>query len=127
MTVLDDIVAGVRQDLAVREARTPLAAVKERAARVPGAKECLGRLHDEEAVGVIAEVKRSSPSKGALATISDPAELASQYELGGARNTSKPYLSFAITTEPLHGRYVELKCTVNQRDEGGRGEGSLEN
>lgn len=84
MTVLDDIVAGVRQDLAVREARTPLAAVKERAARVPGAKECLGRLHDEEAVGVIAEVKRSSPSKGALAAISDPAELATQYELGGA-------------------------------------------
>ena len=31
MTVLDDIVAGVRQDLAVREQATPLAEVKERA------------------------------------------------------------------------------------------------
>ncbi|MBO1750274.1 indole-3-glycerol phosphate synthase TrpC [Actinotalea sp. BY-33] len=84
MTVLEDIVAGVRQDLADREARIPLDAVKERAARVPGAKECMSRLHDDEAVAVIAEVKRSSPSKGALAPIDDPAELAGEYEKGGA-------------------------------------------
>lgn len=84
MTVLDDIVAGVRADLAVREAATPLDVVKERAARVPGAIECLSRLRHDEAVGVIAEVKRASPSAGALAAISDPADLAEQYEAGGA-------------------------------------------
>ena len=84
MTVLEDIVAGVRLDLAEREEKTPLVDVKERASRVPGAKECLGRLHDEAAVGVIAEVKRSSPSKGALAAIDDPAQLAGEYEAGGA-------------------------------------------
>jgi indole-3-glycerol phosphate synthase len=33
---------------------------------------------------VIAEVKRSSPAKGALATIDDPAALADAYEAGGA-------------------------------------------
>ena len=33
---------------------------------------------------IIAEVKRSSPSRGALADIPDPAALAAQYELGGA-------------------------------------------
>jgi indole-3-glycerol phosphate synthase len=35
-------------------------------------------------VQVIAEVKRSSPSKGALAEITDPAALARDYEAGGA-------------------------------------------
>jgi indole-3-glycerol phosphate synthase len=36
-------------------------------------------------IGVIAEVKRRSPSKGDLATIPDPADLAVSYAEGGAR------------------------------------------
>lgn len=36
-------------------------------------------------VGVIAEVKRASPSRGMLASISDPSTLARAYEAGGAR------------------------------------------
>ncbi len=39
-------------------------------------------------LSVIAEVKRSSPSKGALAKISDPAELALRYQAGGATAVS---------------------------------------
>jgi indole-3-glycerol phosphate synthase len=35
-------------------------------------------------LSIIAEVKRSSPSKGAPAEISDPARLAAQYEEAGA-------------------------------------------
>ncbi len=84
MTVLDDIVAGVHEDLAARQQATPLAQLKERAARIPEAKDALARLHDDTAVAVIAEVKRSSPSKGALAPIADPAALAAEYEAGGA-------------------------------------------
>ena len=84
MTVLDEIVAGVREDLAQREAVTPLAAVKERAVRMTGAKDCVSRLRVSDAVTVIAEVKRSSPSRGSLASIADPAALALEYEKGGA-------------------------------------------
>lgn len=84
MSVLDDIVAGVREDLAVREAALPLAALKEIAQRTPDALECVGRLADESAVSIIAEVKRSSPSKGELSEIGDPGALASAYEAGGA-------------------------------------------
>jgi len=103
MTVLDDIVAGVRQDLAVREQATPLAEVKERARRRESAIECVGRLRAEDAVRVIAEVKRSSPSKGALATIKDPAALAAEYEKGGAA-----VISVSTEERRFHGSLADL-------------------
>ena len=85
MSVLDDIIAGVRQDLKEREDRVPLARIKEMEAQVPEAKDALGALRNRDgAVKIISEVKRSSPSKGALAAIPDPAALASTYEAGGA-------------------------------------------
>jgi indole-3-glycerol phosphate synthase len=86
MTVLDDIIAGVREDLAERRRARPLAQVREDALAVPparGAFEALGG-GTGGGVAVIAEVKRSSPSKGALADIADPAALAAAYERGGA-------------------------------------------
>ena len=85
MSVLDDIIAGVRQDLKEREDRVPLARIKEMETQVPEAKDALGALRGRDgAVKIISEVKRSSPSKGALAAIPDPAALASTYETGGA-------------------------------------------
>jgi len=82
--VLDEIVAGVREDVAVREAALPLSEVKAAALDAPPARDAFAALR-APGVGVIAEVKRRSPSKGALATITDPAELAAEYEAGGAR------------------------------------------
>ena len=84
MTVLDDILAGVREDLEERQARVDLDELQERAAQRPSAVNAEAALRDGDAVKVIAEVKRSSPSKGALAAIADPAGLASDYEAGGA-------------------------------------------
>ncbi|WP_127129212.1 indole-3-glycerol phosphate synthase TrpC [Georgenia sp. SYP-B2076] len=85
MTVLEDIVAGVREDLAEREAQRPLDVLKEMAQRQDSAKDAVAALRGEhDAVTIISEVKRSSPSKGALADIADPAGLASEYEAGGA-------------------------------------------
>lgn len=83
MTVLDDIVEGVRIDVADRMATTPLEHLKERAASVRPAQD-VGAILRGDDVCVIAEVKRSSPSKGALAEIADPAALALEYEAGGA-------------------------------------------
>lgn len=85
--VLDDIVAGVRADVSEREAALPLSAVKELAAAAPPPHDGVAALR-AAGVGVIAEVKRRSPSKGALATITDPAALAAEYEAGGARMIS---------------------------------------
>lgn len=84
-TVLDDIIAGVREDQAERERRTPLEELKERASRQAPARDGVSALrHNDTGVKVIAEVKRSSPSKGALAMIADAAGLAQDYEAGGA-------------------------------------------
>ncbi|MCW2724563.1 MAG: indole-3-glycerol phosphate synthase [Frankiales bacterium] len=83
MSVLDDILVGTREDLAARQAARPLEAVKEQAADRPAALDGYAALR-QPGVGVIAEVKRSSPSKGALAAIADPAGLAADYEAGGA-------------------------------------------
>ncbi|MEO9137895.1 MAG: indole-3-glycerol phosphate synthase TrpC [Jatrophihabitans sp.] len=85
--VLDEIVAGVREDVAARQAALPMAEIKARAAATRPAYDALAALR-APGVGVIAEVKRSSPSKGALATIDDPAALARMYEAGGARMIS---------------------------------------
>jgi indole-3-glycerol phosphate synthase len=83
MTVLDDIVAGVREDLAGREATVPLEQLRQRAERQAQALDARAALA-AKGVKVIAEVKRSSPSKGALAAIADPAGLAADYAAGGA-------------------------------------------
>lgn len=83
MSVLDEILDGVRADLAVRQAAVSLDELKERATRAPAARDALAVLRADD-VAVIAEVKRSSPSKGALAPIEDPAALAAAYESGGA-------------------------------------------
>ena len=83
MSVLDDILVGVREDLAARQAVISLDELKDRAAAQPTAKDAAAALR-APGVSVIAEVKRSSPSKGALAAIADPAALAEDYEAGGA-------------------------------------------
>ena len=85
--VLDEILAGVREDLALREAQVPLDEIKQAAAQASPPKDAYAKLR-APGVGVIAEVKRASPSKGQLAEIPDPAELAKEYAAGGARAVS---------------------------------------
>src|SRR3954471_4484423 len=87
MTVLDEIIDGVRVDLAEREAHTTLDDLKEAALRAPEALDPMPAFRSG-GVSVIAEVKRSSPSRGPLASIADPAELAGQYQSGGAATIS---------------------------------------
>ena len=85
MSVLSSIIEGVREDLAAR--RLPMGLLQEALETAPAVRDCLPSLISSE-MSVIAEVKRSSPSKGALAPISDPAGLAAQYEEAGAHVVS---------------------------------------
>ncbi len=92
VSVLDEILEGVRADLAARQRSVPLERLKEVARGTASPRDALAALSGED-VAVIAEVKRASPSKGALAAIADPATLAMDYEAGGARVIS-------VLTEP---------------------------
>jgi indole-3-glycerol phosphate synthase len=92
VSVLDEILEGVRADLTARQRDVPLDSLKEAAGKAPAARNVVAAFKGGD-VAVIAEVKRASPSKGALAAIADPASLAMDYEAGGARVIS-------VLTEP---------------------------
>ncbi len=81
MSVLDSIIEGVREDLAKR--RRSLGELHEQMSQAPAPLDAHAVLKGDQ-IKVIAEVKRSSPSKGALSAIGDPAALAEQYENAGA-------------------------------------------
>jgi indole-3-glycerol phosphate synthase len=85
MSVLDSIIEGVKEDLESR--RLSRAQILEAIEVAPAVRSDISNFQSS-ALSVIAEVKRSSPSKGSLAPISDPALLACRYEKGGARAIS---------------------------------------
>ena len=83
MSVLAEIIVGVREDLARRQSAAPEADLRAALADVPPALDPMPAFRESE-MSVIAEVKRRSPSKGDLADIPDPAALATAYAEGGA-------------------------------------------
>ncbi len=92
-TVLEEIIAGVREDVAARQRTVGHEALARRAAARQPALDAYAALCAPGPVRVIAEVKRRSPSKGDLAPIGDPAALAQSYERGGAT-------AISVLTEP---------------------------
>ena len=81
-TYLDGIIAFHRAR-AARDIRILGELVRD-ASRAEPARGFIGRITDNPALSVIAEIKRRSPSKGDLATHLDPVALARTYELAGA-------------------------------------------
>src|SRR5262249_4647000 len=94
VSVLEEILDGVRADLAARPEHMPLERLKETARKASSPRDPVSMLKGQD-VAVIAEVKRASPSKGTMAKISDPAALARDYEAGGASIIS-------VLTEPRY-------------------------
>ncbi|OII35256.1 indole-3-glycerol phosphate synthase [Curtobacterium sp. MMLR14_010] len=82
--MLETLVAGALEDAAARRLDRPYADVERDLDRVTSPLDALEFLAPGEHVKVLAEVKRASPSRGAMAPIEDPAALAADYERGGA-------------------------------------------
>jgi len=83
VSVLDDIIVGVRDDLARRESALGLTELTARLGDGEPARDPMPAFRAPGA-SVISEVKRRSPSKGDLAEIPDPTVLAASYAAGGA-------------------------------------------
>lgn len=86
MSILDDIVAHKREEVAYRKLLRPLSCLLRERERRGQTRDFRAALTDESRPGprVIAEIKRRSPSKGPLRPDLDPAAVGSIYQRNGA-------------------------------------------
>ena len=87
MTILDDIALYKRKEIAEAKLRVPAKTNDERAwaAEPPrGFRAALENARDGNRYGLIAEIKKASPSKGLIRADFDPPALARAYAEGGA-------------------------------------------
>ncbi|GGL93034.1 indole-3-glycerol phosphate synthase [Pseudooceanicola nanhaiensis] len=85
-TVLDRIKAYKLEEVAADKQAKPLEVVEEEARAAPAVRPFRQALHEASirGYGLIAEVKKASPSKGLIREDFDPATLAAAYAEGGA-------------------------------------------
>ncbi len=119
MTVLDEILATKRDEVTVLHRPETAALLRRRALDAPAPRDFAGALRREDGtLGVIAEVKRRSPSKGDLAPDLDAAVTAKEYERGGASAlsvlTDRPW--FGGTVEDLQAAHASVELPILRKD-----------
>jgi indole-3-glycerol phosphate synthase len=85
--ILARILATKAKELAAARRVRSLATLRAQARDAPPVRDFVGALRGRlaaSAPGVIAEIKKASPSRGVLRPIFDPAAIATRYEAGGA-------------------------------------------
>lgn len=85
--ILNQILATKAEEVAAQKSAVPLAEIQAQARAAKPARDFLGALHAKHAQqqpGIIAEIKKASPSKGLIRPDFHPAEIARAYEQAGA-------------------------------------------
>ena len=93
MTVLDKICADKRVHIKERQSAIPLSEITRHAKEAPPPRGFINALKTKK-LGLIAEVKKASPSKGIIRADFNPAIIAAAYQSGGATCLS------VLTDEP---------------------------
>jgi indole-3-glycerol phosphate synthase len=106
MSILDRIVAYKYQEIAAARSRIQEALLEERADRMPAARDFRAALERKPGVGIIAEVKKASPSAGLLRAEFDPVAIARTYEQNGAACIS------VLTDEPSFQGHLDCLTAV---------------
>ncbi|WP_437204849.1 indole-3-glycerol phosphate synthase TrpC [Planctomicrobium sp. SH664] len=102
--VLDQIIEQKWRDIAAARQRRSLEEVQSAASRAPAPRDFLAALKQKHPMGLIAEVKKASPSAGLIRADFDPVQIAQTYEANGAACLS------VLTDEHFfqgHLRYLE--------------------
>ncbi|MCS6776821.1 MAG: indole-3-glycerol phosphate synthase TrpC [Chloroherpetonaceae bacterium] len=106
MSMLSEILAAKRTEVAHRKEHTPHAVMQERLMEAPAARDFCAALQRSGTVALIAEIKKASPSRGVLRADFDPVEIARIYEANGAACLS------VLTDEPYFQGRLEYLSLV---------------
>lgn len=106
--VLDEIVARKRGEIAERRRECPAERLREQLSAAPPVRDFAQALRDASGIGLIAEVKKASPSAGLIREDFDPVAIARIYEQHGAACIS------VLTDEPYFQGRLEYLINVRQ-------------
>lgn len=104
--ILDEILLNKRAELDAVRRRTSLAELRARCGDAPPVRDFVGALTRARGrIGLIAEIKKASPSAGVIAPDFDPISIAIRYEAAGA-----DCLSVLTDTRYFHGRLGDMQA-----------------
>ncbi len=107
-TILDTIIASKRREIAAAKERVPEAELRRRLAFAPPPRPFRAALERSNDIGVIAEVKKASPSAGVLRADFDPVAIAQAFADNGAACLS------VLTDEPFFQGGLDYLAAIRQ-------------
>ena len=107
-TVLDKIIAHKEPEVAEAKRLRPQSALESQLVDAPAVRDFVAALRAATSIGLIAEVKKASPSAGVIRADFNPVEIATAYERHGAHCIS------VLTDEKFFGGHLDHLRAVRQ-------------